>query len=46
MRIELEPEEVLACIIRMERARKLGDWGKSALAKLLKATGLKPKGEV
>jgi len=39
--LELEREEVLACIISLSRKgtlKRIGDWGKSALAKLDKAT--------
>ena len=40
MRITLEREEVLACIIALERkgtVKKIGEWGKSALVKLDKS---------
>ena len=46
MRIELEREEVLACIVILERWANPGGWAESALAKLLKVMGMKPKGEV
>jgi len=37
VKITLEREEVLACIIALERKgalKRIGEWGKSALAKL------------
>jgi len=37
MKIKLEREEVLACMIALERKgilKKIGEWGKSALMKL------------
>lgn len=40
MKITLEREEVLACIIALERRgtlKKIGEWGKSALIKLERA---------
>ena len=43
MKITLEREEVLACAIALERKERPHDWDKSALSKLLKALGLKPK---
>jgi len=46
MRIELEREEVLAIIVVLERWANPGEWVESALAKLLKAMDLKPKGVV
>ena len=41
MRIELEREEALACVMALERWKRKGEWGKSALGKLLKVMGLK-----
>ena len=41
MRISLTREEAMACIIALERMRPLGEWGKSALSKLLLIMGLK-----
>ena len=35
----LNREEKLSCIISLEKDRKLGEWGKSALSKLLKEMG-------
>jgi len=37
MKISLKREEALACIIALERRKKLYPWDKSALGKLLKA---------
>jgi len=45
MRLALTREEALSCIIALEREKKPGGWSKSALAKLLKAMGLKAKAE-
>ena len=41
MKISLEREEAIACILALEKVKKPGEWGKSALKKLLKAMGLK-----
>ena len=41
--MKLIREEILACIIALEQQRKPGEWSKSALAKLLKAMGMKAK---
>ena len=41
--MKLLREEKLACIIALEREKKPGEWSKSALKKLLKAMGLKPR---
>ena len=41
MKISLEREEALVCVLALEREKKPGEWGKSALKKLLKAMGLK-----
>ncbi|KKK70153.1 hypothetical protein LCGC14_2926860 [marine sediment metagenome] len=43
MKVTLCREEELACIISLENNKRLGEWGKSALTKLLKERGLKPK---
>ena len=43
MKITLSREEVLACVMSLENTKKLGEWDKSALKKLLKALGLKPR---
>jgi len=43
MKITLCREEVLSCVIRLENTKKPGAWDKSALRKLLKAMGLKPR---
>ncbi len=43
--MKLTREERLACIIALERERKLGGWSKSALVKLLKSMGMKPQGK-
>jgi len=44
--IELEKAEALCCVMALERKKKLYAWQKSALEKLLKAMGLKPRKEV
>ena len=41
MKVELEREEILACIVCLEEAKRLGEWGRAALAKLLKVMGMK-----
>ena len=41
MRISLTPGEAITIIIALERMRPLGEWGKSALSKLLLIMGLK-----
>jgi len=41
MKILLEREEVLACIIALEREKKPGGWSKSALKKLDASMSLK-----
>ena len=41
--MKLLREEKLACIIALEGNKKVGEWGKSALSKLLKDMGLSPK---
>ena len=43
MRITLCREEALICVIRLENTKEPGEWEKSALKKLLKAIGLKPR---
>ena len=43
--MKLNRDEMLACIIALERGGKPGAWEKSALAKLLKEMGFKPKGK-
>ena len=42
MKLELEREEVLCCVMALENKKKLYPWEKSALTKLLKAMKLKP----
>lgn len=37
MKVSLEREEVLACVIALQREKKPGGWNKSALEKLDKA---------
>lgn len=44
--MKLIREEMLACIIALEKERKSGEWSKSALSKLLKAMNLKPRVEL
>jgi len=41
--LSLNREEKLACIIALEGEKKHGGWSMSALAKLLKAMGMKAK---
>ena len=41
--MKLVREEKLACIIALERKHKLGEWGKSALGKLLKDMGFQAR---
>jgi len=41
--MKLTREEMLACIVALERERKPGEWCKSALSKLLKAMGMKAR---
>lgn len=41
----LKREEKLACIISLEKDRRIGEWGKSALRKLLKDIGLKARSD-
>jgi hypothetical protein len=45
MKVSLEREEMLSCIIALEKEKKPGEWSKSALRKLLKAMGLRSKNE-
>ena len=40
--MKLLREEKLACIVALEKHKKIGEWGKSALAKLLQDMKLKP----
>ena len=40
--MKLLREEKLACIIALEKHKRIGEWGKSALTKLLKDMGLVP----
>jgi hypothetical protein len=42
VKLELEREEALVCIIALENKRHPYEWQKSALSKLLKAMGLEP----
>ena len=44
--MKLRREEMLACIIALEKEHKPGEWSKSALKKLLKAMGMKPRKEL
>ncbi len=46
MKVSIRREEILSCIIALERERKLGEWGKSALKKLLRVMGMKPRQEI
>ena len=46
MKIVLSREEVLVCIIAIESQKRIGEWGKSALKKLLKSMGMGNKGEL
>lgn len=41
--MKLIREEMLACIISLERESKPGAWSKSALVKLLRAMGMKAR---
>lgn len=41
--MNLNREEKLACIIALEKQRRIGEWGKSALKKLLNNMKLKPR---
>ncbi len=41
MKIELEREECLACILALDKIKKPGGWHKSALKKLLKYMGMR-----
>ena len=41
--MKLNRDEMLACIIALERVEKPHAWEKSALTKLLKEMGFKPK---
>jgi len=44
MKVTLEREEVLACVLALEkRQKKIGEWAKSALEKLDKSLRSNPK---
>ena len=43
MRVLLSREEALSCVVALEKIAKPCGWEKSALAKLLRAMGLKPQ---
>lgn len=42
MKITLNREEALSCVIALERIKKLCGWERLALDKLVKGMGLKP----